>query len=78
MDDIKENAMFKKMRIPKFNVLLTSYNYLLTDYKYLSSFAWKTIIIDEGQRLKCNETKTFKLALTLTTEYKILLSGTPL
>ncbi len=66
------------MQLPKFNVLLTSYESLRTDFKELSRIEWQAIVIDEGQRMKNNNTKFFKLCLALQTRFRLLLSGTPL
>lgn len=79
--NIKEhngNKLYKKLLIPKFNVIICQYNILLSDFKHLAKIFWKVIIIDEGQRIKNNESKTFHMAAGLQTEYRILLSGTPL
>jgi SNF2 family DNA or RNA helicase len=73
-----KSPSFKALQIPKFNVVLTTYQILVSDFKHLSSIPWKCIIIDEGQRLKCSDSKLFKYALTLVAEHRILLSGTPL
>lgn len=72
------NKHFSSLRIPKFNVLLTSYQMLVTDYKQLVSIPWRCVIIDEGQRLKSCDTGIFRKAITLVSEHRILLSGTPL
>ena len=77
-DLFKGNSLFKKQKIPMFNVLLTSYNMLQLDYKHLININWRCVIIDEGQRLKSNDSKIFKMGMTLRTEFKVLLSGTPL
>lgn len=61
-----------------FNVLLTNYNMIQADYKHLIKIPWRCLIIDEGQRLKSNDSKLFKMAMTFVTEYRVLLSGTPL
>lgn len=66
------------VKVPKFNVLLVPYHLFVSDYTHLAKIPWKCVIIDEGQRLKSNNTQIFKLALTLITEHRILLSGTPL
>lgn len=64
--------------IPKFNVLLTSYQLIRNDFKQFVRFDWKAIVIDEGQRIKSNESQLFKLSTCLKTEFRLLLSGTPL
>jgi len=66
------------MQVPKFNVLLTSYDSLRADFKELARIEWQAVIIDEGQRMKNNNSKFFKLCLALQTRFRLLLSGTPL
>eukprot|EP00347_Sterkiella_histriomuscorum_P014308 403361369 len=78
MQDKPNLPYMKKIRIPKFNVILTTYHFIQSDYKNFVSIDWRAIIIDEGQRLKSNESKLFRLASTLQTEWRLLLSGTPL
>lgn len=70
--------MNSKIRIPKFNVMLTTYTDLLSDYRYLVAIRWKSIMVDEGQRLKNSDSKMFKLLMTFKSEFRVLLSGTPL
>ncbi|TNV87148.1 hypothetical protein FGO68_gene5800 [Halteria grandinella] len=79
-DDFSPNSKksLQGLRIPKFNVLLTSYQILVSDYQHLVSIPWRSIIIDEGQRLKSCETQISRIALTFQAEHRILLSGTPL
>jgi len=46
--------------IPKFNVLLTSYESLFRDFFELAKIEWQVFFIDEGQKLKNNNSKLFK------------------
>jgi len=39
---------------------------------------WQVVVIDEGQRLKNNASKMFKLCSVLRSRFRLLLSGTPL
>jgi SNF2 family DNA or RNA helicase len=43
----------------KFNVLITSYEILMLEFKSLNKMKWKTIVIDEGQKLKNEKSKIF-------------------
>ncbi len=63
----------------KFNVCITTYEYVLKEKNELSKIHWKYIIVDEGHKLK---NQNSKFAQTLGTHYvsdcRLLLTGTPL
>lgn len=65
-------------KVPKFNVLVTSYETAINDSMFLKKFNWETMIVDEAHRLKNNDSKFFKVAQTIKTKHKLLLTGTPL
>lgn len=50
----------------------------IQDFKFFKKITWDVIIIDEAHRLKNNESKLFKLSFTFYSNFKILLTGTPL
>lgn len=50
----------QELFIPKFNVLLTSYESLFRDFFELAKIEWQAFFIDEGQKLKNNNSKLFK------------------
>lgn len=62
-----------------FNVLLTTYEFVIRDKGSLKKIAWQYAIVDEGHRMKNNQSK---FAVTLGTQYhtrrRVLLTGTPL
>ncbi|CAI2386132.1 unnamed protein product [Moneuplotes crassus] len=62
----------------KFNVLLATYEVVMNEQRILSKIDWRVLIIDEGQRLKNINSKFYEKAANLSTEFRILLSGTPL
>jgi SNF2 family DNA or RNA helicase len=73
---------------------LTSYNFAISDINILkrlkrsknvssnnrggSNVRWEYIIVDEGHRLKNNESKLFSCLLQLQSTHHLLLTGTPL
>jgi ATP-dependent helicase STH1/SNF2 len=63
----------------QFNVLLTTYEFVIRDKASLRKLAWQYAIVDEGHRMKNNQSK---FAVTLGTHYntrrRVLLTGTPL
>jgi chromodomain-helicase-DNA-binding protein 4 len=62
----------------KFNVLLTSYELISIDAACLGSIEWAVLVVDEAHRLKCNQSKFFRLLTSYNIQYKLLLTGTPL
>lgn len=73
---LKSNG--QDLHVPKFNVLLTSYDALRTDFMVFVPFEWQALIIDEGQRMKNNNSKLFQMLSQLCVQFRLLLSGTPL
>eukprot|EP01105_Mastigella_eilhardi_P015037 TRINITY_DN341_c0_g1_i1.p1 TRINITY_DN341_c0_g1~~TRINITY_DN341_c0_g1_i1.p1 ORF type:complete len:1797 (+),score=533.93 TRINITY_DN341_c0_g1_i1:375-5393(+) len=63
---------------PKFHILLISYEMALADSSTLAKFSWEMLVVDEGHRLKNNAAKLFSKLFTLRTNYRVLLTGTPL
>jgi chromodomain-helicase-DNA-binding protein 4 len=59
-------------------VLLCSYETLRSEIKLLLGLEWQVVVIDEGQRLKNNASKMFKMSSALRSRFRLLLSGTPL
>lgn len=62
----------------KFQAVITSYEILLTDNAVLKKIPWKVLLVDEGHRLKNNEAKLFQCLKDYKSEYRILLTGTPI
>lgn len=63
---------------PKFDVLLTSYEILCKDIDLFKNFKFKVFVCDEAHKLKNKESKTLKLVQQLQTDFRLLLTGTPL
>ena len=81
-DIIKSHEFYYGVPVPKkitkFNVLLTTYEMLSIEIQSLNNIHWRTIVIDEGQKLKNQKSKIFTNAVKLKSDFRILLSGTPL
>ncbi|XP_039158136.1 ATP-dependent DNA helicase DDM1 [Eucalyptus grandis] len=64
---------------PSFPIIVTSYEVAMNDAKKcLRHYSWKYIVVDEGHRLKNAQCKLLKQLKFLSTENKLLLTGTPL
>ncbi|KAK6337389.1 hypothetical protein TWF730_002790 [Orbilia blumenaviensis] len=61
----------------KCHIVVTSYN-AIGNLGALKAVPWQVLIVDEGQRLKSDETKAYKELLTFKFHHKVLLTGTPL
>ena len=61
-----------------FPVIVTSYEIAIADIKYLQKLHWKYVVVDEGHRLKNMNCKLIRQLKTLSTDNKLLLTGTPL
>ena len=72
-------AQQQQIKYGNFQVLLTTYEYIIKDRPVLSKVKWNYMIVDEGHRMKNNQSK---LSYTLTTYYncrfRLILTGTPL
>jgi chromodomain-helicase-DNA-binding protein 4 len=68
----------RKLFVPKFNVLLCAYDTLKLEINFIMRVEWQVLILDEGQRLKNSNSKIFKQCQALRTNFRVLLSGTPL
>eukprot|EP00054_Salpingoeca_dolichothecata_P027756 m.205042 g.205042 ORF g.205042 m.205042 type:complete len:1100 (+) comp26041_c0_seq2:232-3531(+) len=62
----------------KFHVLLTSYQMVLSDAVALGSIKWQILAVDEAHRLKNSNSKFFKQLEQYHSDFRLLLTGTPL
>jgi len=63
---------------PRFNMAITTYTFINQDITRLKKINWEVIVVDEAQRLKNRESKLYKLCGDLDTNFKLLLTGTPI
>ncbi len=57
---------------------ICNYEQVLRDVSGIESIPWDLIILDEGQRIKNWESKTSSVIRSLTSPFRLVLSGTPL
>ncbi|WYZ40587.1 hypothetical protein EsH8_IV_000928 [Colletotrichum jinshuiense] len=68
-----------KIRQGRFQVLLTTYEYIIKDRPLLSKIKWFHMIIDEGHRMKNQNSKlTSTIQQYYHTRFRLILTGTPL
>lgn len=61
-----------------FHICITSYHLILNDIPIFKRRTWEYLILDEAQYIKNFKSKKFSTLLQIRTNYKILLTGTPL
>ncbi|KAI5853165.1 P-loop containing nucleoside triphosphate hydrolase protein [Morchella snyderi] len=62
----------------KCHIVVTSYSTPVTDSQYLKGIPWEALIVDEGQRLKNDESLLYKALDGYKIRHKVLMTGTPL
>jgi SWI/SNF-related matrix-associated actin-dependent regulator of chromatin subfamily A member 5 len=62
----------------KWDVLVTSYEGFLKLKGKLSKMEWKYLIIDEAHRIKNENSSLSQSVRTVTTDFRLLITGTPL
>jgi SNF2 family DNA or RNA helicase len=60
------------------DLLITSYGLLLSEEKTITSRRWTTVVLDEAHAIKNYNTKTSKAAMALESDFRIILTGTPI
>nr|XP_028568103.1 chromodomain-helicase-DNA-binding protein 1-like isoform X1 [Podarcis muralis] len=61
-----------------FHILLTTYEVCLRDAAFLKRFSWACLVVDEAHRLKNQESLLHKVLSEFTTDFNLLLTGTPI
>ncbi|XP_053262435.1 chromodomain-helicase-DNA-binding protein 1-like [Podarcis raffonei] len=61
-----------------FHILLTTYEVCLRDTAFLKRFSWACLVVDEAHRLKNQDSLLHKVLFEFTTDFNLLLTGTPI
>ncbi|KAI0480562.1 SNF2-family ATP dependent chromatin remodeling factor snf21 [Xylariaceae sp. FL0804] len=76
---LARKALQDKIRVGRFQVLLTTYEYIIKDRPILSKIKWFHMIIDEGHRMKNTQSKlSATISQYYSTRFRLILTGTPL
>ncbi|OLL27152.1 Chromatin remodeling factor mit1, partial [Neolecta irregularis DAH-3] len=75
---IKNYELLTQPKGLKAHVIITSYQSAMSEIATLKAFPWEVLIVDEGQRLKCDSSNLYRDLMTLKVGQKFLLTGTPL
>ncbi|KAK2196858.1 bifunctional Helicase [Babesia duncani] len=62
----------------KYDIIVTSYEICCKTKNVLSKLDWHYVIIDEAHRIKNDESKLSEVVRLFRTEYRLLITGTPL
>jgi hypothetical protein len=68
----------KQVQLQEDIVVIATYGLLLENGDFLNQYKWKVLIFDEAQNLKNITTKRTSAARSLTAQFKICLTGTPM
>ena len=68
----------KKLEAQEPLVVITTYGLLMEHEDFLQQYKWRVLIFDEAQNLKNITTKRTSSARSLTAQFKICLTGTPM
>jgi len=78
IDSLKPEERIRKWKNFDNELIITSYAIVVNDLKYLKDKNFKTIIVDEAQHIKNCQTKRFRSLVSLKSEHKFALTGTPI
>ncbi|KAJ6258896.1 Chromatin remodeling factor mit1 [Drechslerella dactyloides] len=76
--ELFNNAPSASARDLKCHVVVTSYQTVADHSTVLKPVPWQALIVDEGQRLKSDDTILYRELWTFKFNHKVLLTGTPL
>eukprot|EP01025_Chloroclados_australasicus_P061699 TRINITY_DN8110_c3_g1_i2.p1 TRINITY_DN8110_c3_g1~~TRINITY_DN8110_c3_g1_i2.p1 ORF type:complete len:1007 (+),score=121.42 TRINITY_DN8110_c3_g1_i2:328-3021(+) len=68
----------EKLQHGNFDVCITSYEMVIKEKGHFKRFHWRYIIIDEAHRIKNENSLLSKVVRMFTTNYRLLITGTPL
>lgn len=75
---IREHEFYTPTKRVLFDVLVTSFELAMVDNSVLQKIKWSSIIVDEGHRIKNFRSKLGTLLKQQATDFRLLLTGTPL
>ncbi|MBT4838292.1 MAG: DEAD/DEAH box helicase, partial [Methylococcales bacterium] len=73
----KTAASFKK-KISKCNIIITAFSLVQRDISLFKTINWRRVVLDEAQNIKNPKSKQSKAVFSLTAQYRIAMTGTPI
>lgn len=76
---LKKYEMFHEgTHLLKCDVVITTYEYAIKEQALLSEVRWRALVVDEAHRMKNRDSKLVSAMRLMDTDFKLLLTGTPL
>jgi len=75
---IEYEFFYPETNITKFQLLITTYEYINKEHSLLSNIEWRCLVVDEAHRLKNSESKLIESLKNFHSDFRLLLTGTPL
>ena len=76
--ETRQDVVQNQLRKGKFHVCVTTYEVLASEKGPLSKMAWSFLVVDEAHRLKNENSRLARIARSMSTAHRILLTGTPI
>jgi len=74
----RNDQIRNQLRPGTFDVCVTTYEVLMIERSAFLKFEWRYMIVDEAHRLKSEKTRTAQVVRELDTQFRLLVTGTPL
>ena len=78
IDSLKPEERVAKWKNAGRELIITSYSVVINDFPFVKDKYFETIVIDEAQQIKNNNTKRFRVLNSLKSKHRFALTGTPL
>ena len=78
IDSFKPEERVAKWKNAGKELIITSYSVVINDFAHVKDKSFETIVIDEAQQIKNNNTKRFRVLNSLKSKHRFALTGTPL
>lgn len=78
IDSLKPEERALRWKNATKELIITSYAVVINDFRYLKDRTFKTVVLDEAQHIKNNNTKRFKIISSIKSKYRFALTGTPI
>ena len=78
IDSLKPEERVAKWKNAGKELIITSYSVVINDFAHIKEKSFETIVVDEAQQIKNNNTKRFRVLNSLKSKHRFALTGTPL
>lgn len=78
IDSLKPEERAAKWKNAGKELIITSYSVVINDFAHIKDKSFETIVVDEAQQIKNNNTKRFRVLNSLKSKHRFALTGTPL